>query len=230
KNDRSVFEAAKKFNDKAVEAVYTIVSSAGGSHGAEAASIMQDVFAEFENAKVHEMLEKSDKDAYESFESALNDYISALKRGGAQQAAERFATASLRAQFAVVGAVGKAPVGESSGGGHRHGGEKKLESGPNVVKGVPEDADHVVDMKAVSYDPAKLEVKKGDKVAWKHSAGEAHTVTAYADNIPEGATYWASGGFSSEEKEKKGWENGEGAVQSGQSYVHTFETTGTHEY
>lgn len=27
-----------------------------------------------------------------------------------------------------------------------------------------------------------------------------------------------------------GWENGEGYVQSGQYYTHTFEMTGTHDY
>jgi plastocyanin len=55
-------------------------------------------------------------------------------------------------------------------------------------------------------------------------------VTAYGDGIPEGADYWASGGFDSQEAATTGWDEGEGAVQSGQSFVHTFETAGTHEY
>lgn len=50
------------------------------------------------------------------------------------------------------------------------------------------------------------------------------------DGVPDDATYWASGGFDSEEAARSDWEDGKGAVQSGQSYVHTFDTTGAHEY
>jgi plastocyanin len=73
-------------------------------------------------------------------------------------------------------------------------------------------------------------VSVGDTVAWPHAAGEAHTVFAYVDGIPEEADYWASGGFDSEAAAREGWEDGQGAVRSGESYVHTFETPGTHEY
>ena len=103
-------------------------------------------------------------------------------------------------------------------------------AGPNVVEGVPDDADHVVEMNAVAFEPAELTVSQGDTVAWTYNAGDAHNVVAYEDEIPDDAGYWASGGFDSEEAARAGWENGQGAVQSGQSYVHTFETTGTHEY
>nr|WP_241658490.1 plastocyanin/azurin family copper-binding protein [Halorubrum sp. BOL3-1] len=85
-------------------------------------------------------------------------------------------------------------------------------------------------MNAVAFEPERLTVSPGDTVAWAHNAGEPHNVVAHADEIPETADYWASGGFESEEAARTGWENGEGAVQSGQSYVRTFETAGTHEY
>jgi plastocyanin len=56
-------------------------------------------------------------------------------------------------------------------------------------------------------------------------------VFAYEDEIPEDAEYWASGGFDSQSAAETGWnEEKKGAVRSGQSYVHTFETTGTHGY
>jgi plastocyanin len=55
-------------------------------------------------------------------------------------------------------------------------------------------------------------------------------VFAYEDEIPEDADYWASGGFDSQEAAEAGWEEGTGAIQSGQSYVHTFETAGSHGY
>lgn len=64
----------------------------------------------------------------------------------------------------------------------------------------------------------------------EHVDGEADTVFAYDRKIPEGAAYWASGGFESQDATEAGWEEAAGAVQSGQSSVHTFETTGTHEY
>ncbi|MCJ0619738.1 DUF5059 domain-containing protein [Haloarcula hispanica] len=223
-----VTSAATAFNDEAIAAAYAIAGSAGGN-GEAATAIVQDVFATFEEARVHEMLEEADHDAYENFEAALSDYSQGLTNGDGDPTV--LADATRTAQFAVVGAVDSAPSG--SGG---HGSEESeetetsLSGGPNVVEGVPDDADHVVDMEAVAYAPEELTVSVGDKVAWEHVGGEPHSVTAVADEIPSDATYWASGGFESESAAREGWENGEGAVQSGQSYVHTFETAGEHGY
>ncbi|MXR21971.1 cupredoxin domain-containing protein, partial [Halobacterium bonnevillei] len=108
--------------------------------------------------------------------------------------------------------------------------EPELSGGPNVVSGVPEDADHVVDMTAVDFEPAALTVQVGDTVAWTHAGGEPHTVTAFENELPEGADYWASGEFDSQDAAETGWENGQGAVTEGESYVRTFETTGEHGY
>ena len=226
----NVAERARGFNGEAVGAIYAVVASAGGSFGSEGASVMQDTFAHFEEARVHEALEEADRDAYEGFERMLEEYIGALDSGSDVDAsAEAFAQASLRAQFAVAGAPDAAPVdGSETSDGEE--GESELEGGPNVVEDVPDDADHVIDMNAVAFEPAELTVSQGDTVAWTHAAGEAHSVSAYQDDIPEDAEYWASGGFESEDAARTGWENGQGAVQSGQSYIHTFETTGTHEY
>ncbi|PCR90363.1 DUF5059 domain-containing protein [Natrinema ejinorense] len=231
-NDGSVPEAARTFDEQALEATYTVVASAGGSYGEAAASIMRDAFADFEEARVHELLEDADREAYEGFEAALEDYIAALESGsGVDGAAETFATATLRAQFAVAGAPDAAPGddGTTDSDGEADD-EPDLEGGPNVVEGVPDDADHVVDMQAVAFEPAELTVEQGETVAWTHASGEPHSVSAYEDGIPSDATYWASGGFESETDAREGWENGQGAVTSGESYVHTFETTGKHEY
>ncbi|WP_283401560.1 DUF5059 domain-containing protein [Halorubrum sp. DM2] len=226
----SVAEQAQEFNGEAVGAIYAVVASAGGSFGSEAASVMQDTFAHFEEARVHEALEDADRDAYEGFEGMLEEYIGALDSGSDVDAsAEGFAQAALRAQFAVAGASDAAPV-DGSEMSDEEDGESELEGGPNIVEGVPDDADHVVEMNAVAFEPEQLTVSQGDTVAWAHNAGEPHNVVGYADEIPEAADYWASGGFESEEAARTGWENGEGAVQSGQSYVRTFETAGTHEY
>ncbi|PSQ32700.1 DUF5059 domain-containing protein, partial [Halobacteriales archaeon SW_10_68_16] len=226
----NVAERARAFNDEALAAVYAVVAAAGGSFGAAASSVVQDTLAHFEEATVHELLEDADRAAYEGFEAALNDYSGALDAGsGVDAAAERFATAALRAQFAVAGAPGTARVDESDAGDSA-GDEPELAGGPNVVEGVPEEADHVVDMQAVAFEPAELTVQRGDTVAWAHAAGEPHSVTADEDELPDGATYWASGGFDSEQAARDGWKDGKGAVQSGQSYVRTFETSGEHGY
>ncbi|MDS0220632.1 DUF5059 domain-containing protein [Haloarcula sp. S1AR25-5A] len=223
-----VTTAATAFNDEAIAAAYAIAGSAGGN-GEAAAAIIQDVFATFEEARVHEMLEEADQSAYENFEAALNDYSQGLTGGDADPTV--LADATRTAQFAVVGAVDSAPsVSGGDGGGESEETETSLSGGPNVVEGVPDDADHVVDMEAVAFAPEELTVSVGDTVAWEHVGGEPHSVTAVEDEIPSEATYWASGGFESESAAREGWENGEGAVQSGQSYVHTFETAGEHGY
>jgi plastocyanin len=206
--------------------MYAIVGSAGGSFGESAGSLAQDVFADFEEARVHELLEEADGDAYETFEARLGTFIESLS----SETLSAFAAATLRAQFAVAGALDRAPVEPGEGGSSESGGDPELQGGPNVVEGVPEDADHVVKMQAVAFEPTELTVTVGDTVAFEHAAGEAHNVVAYEDGIPEGAAYWASGGFESQEAAETGWDEGKGAVQSGQSYVRTFETAGTHEY
>ncbi|WP_435158864.1 DUF5059 domain-containing protein [Haladaptatus sp. DFWS20] len=224
-----VYAAVKAFNAKAVAAVYAAVQNAGGDFSKAAGALASDAFADFENATVHELLEEANHDAYESFEHKLEALIEAAKSGSdVNGVLNAYVKASIRAQFAVVGAVKKAPVGKSSGG--ESSGESSLSGGPNVVKGVSEDADHVVKIQAVSFDSKSLTVKKGDKVAFKHVGGEAHTVTAYEEKIPDGASYWSSAGSNSQKEAEKAWENGKGAVQSGQAYVHTFETTGTYKY
>ncbi len=177
------------------------------------------------------MLESENRDAYETFETKLTAYADALESGEEIDSAnDAFATASLQAEFTVVGELDKAPVGETKNGTGDEESETKLTGGPNVKQGVPSDADHVIDVKAVSFDPEKLTIEKGDTVAWKHVGGEAHTVTAREKSLPEGATYWASGGFGSEKKATSGWDAGKGAVQSDQSFVHTFEVAGTFDY
>ncbi len=245
-NGEDVYAASKSFNARAVESAYAIVEHAGGSTSGAAATVLQDAFTHFETARVHDMLEGASRSAYESFERQLDAYLTALDEGGdVRAAADTFADASLYAQFALVDGVEQLPIdlrvpgasGESGGdsgggegGGSGDGGGSNLQGGPDVVEGVPDDADHVVDMTAVAFEPAELTVSQGDTVAWAHAGGEPHSVTAYADGVPDGAEYWASGGFDSEEAAVSGWEDGEGAVRSGQSFVHTFEATGTHEY
>ncbi|WP_200531102.1 DUF5059 domain-containing protein [Halorubrum sp. LN27] len=236
--DEDVYPAAVRFDAEAVAAAYAVVESAGGPGASAAADLLEATFARFEEARVHDALEAADRNAYEAFEGALDRYVAAVREGGdVSGAAESFARAAQYAQFALVDGVEELPLDlELAGGegetGSDHGddGDADLEGGPNVVEGVPDDADHVVDMTAVAFEPADLTVSRGDTVAWRFAAGEPHSVSASQDGIPAEAEYWASGGFDSEEAARSGWEEGEGAVQSGESFVHTFETAGVHEY
>lgn len=228
-----VYAATREYDTIAVESVYTVAAAAGGSHREAAVAVVGDAYAHFEEARVHELLETADHDAYETFEARLETLGDAIETDGdVAGATAAFADAALYGQFAVAGAADVAPVSlEDSGGSDDYAADSAdLSGGPNVVDGVPDDADHVVEMTAVAFEPAALTVAVGDTVAWTHAEGEPHTVTAAADGLPEGASYWASGGFEGYEAAEAGWEAGEGAVQSGQSFVHSFETTGTHEY
>ena len=223
-----VYGAAQSFGGQASTAVYDVLGAAGGDLGASAAGVVNAAYRDFEGARVHEPLEDADHDAYESFESGLETYASGLESGEGDTTA--VARASLRAQFALAGDADAAPVGEGDTGGDSEDSEQELTGGPNVVEGVPDDADHVVDMTAVAFEPAELTVQRGDTVAWAHAGGEAHSVSAYEDEIPGDADYWASGGFDGQDAAVEGWENGKGAVVEGKAYVHTFETAGEHAY
>jgi len=180
--------AAERFHAAALSALDAVLAGGGGGATGAAARTMQDAFAAFEEARVHEAIEEADTEAYEAFEDALGNYVSALEGGsGVSGAAEAFADATLRAQFAVVGATEAAPVDETGGEDGGDDGDRSLSGGPNVVAGTPDDADHVVSMEAVAFEPAELTVSAGDTVAFEHAAGEPHSVTAYESGIPDDA-------------------------------------------
>jgi plastocyanin len=226
-NDGDVYQPATAFNTQGLAGMDAIVASAGGENNSLAAELVTDVFATFEGAAVHESLADADQDAYEAFEAALSEYADALESGEVDPAG--FAAATRTAQFAVVGASADAPAGaESRADSDQE--RPSLSGGPDVVEGVPAGADHVVRMEAATYEPAELTIEAGETVAFEFASGEPHTVTAVGNAIPAAAAYWASGGFDSEEAARAGWEAGEGAIKSGQSYVHTFKETGEHEY
>jgi plastocyanin len=233
----SAVEAAYSMSEEAAHVGYvsSMVSRAHdarllSNNGGDGSSLMSDVFAGWEEARAHEAVEDADADSYETFEGALEGYVNSLGGDGVGDSLSEFDEAATGARFALAGASDESPVGESGGHDeHDHGGETEMTGGPNVYEGEP-DADHVVDCNAVAFEPETLEVSQGDTVAWVYAGGEPHSVSAYGDGIPDGAEYWASGGFSSEQEAREGWENGEGAVTEGTYYEHTFETTGTHEY
>jgi len=232
----SAVDAAYSMSEEAAGVAYvaSMVSRAHDArlvseNGGNGSSLMSDVFVEWEEARAHESLEEADGEAYEAFEGALGGYVNALGGEGVEGALAEFDEAAVRARFALAGASDDAPVG-GTGHDHEHDhDETEMSGGPNVHEGEP-DTDHVVEMEAVAYEPETLEVSQGDTVAWVHADGEPHSVTAYGDEIPDDADYWASGGFTSEQEAREGWEDGEGAVQESEYYERTFETAGTHGY
>jgi plastocyanin len=83
------------------------------------------------------------------------------------------------------------------------------------------------------FDPEQVTVGVGETVVWENVGGVGHSVTAYEDEIPDGADYFASGGFDSEQAARDAYVPGDadaGDVLGGESYEHTFETPGTYEY
>jgi plastocyanin len=84
---------------------------------------------------------------------------------------------------------------------------------------------------ALKYVPKRIEVSTGTEVTWTTTGSIGHTITAYEKEIPDGAAYFASGGFDSQQAAEEGYSNGrEGNVPQGESYSHTFETKGEYKY
>ncbi|MFT4920913.1 MAG: plastocyanin [Haloarculaceae archaeon] len=89
-----------------------------------------------------------------------------------------------------------------------------------------------VDMTSeLKYAPKRIEVEQGTTVTWKNTGSIGHTITAYEDEIPDGADYFASGGFDSQQAAVDGYESDQsGNVPKGESYEYTFETKGEYKY
>ncbi|WP_458206955.1 plastocyanin/azurin family copper-binding protein [Haladaptatus sp. NG-SE-30] len=78
------------------------------------------------------------------------------------------------------------------------------------------------------FDPDSVTVAPGTTVVWQNVGSIGHSVTAYQDQIPGEAEYFASGDFDSEEAARQAYP--EGDIGGGGQYQHTFEVEGTYEY
>jgi plastocyanin len=81
---------------------------------------------------------------------------------------------------------------------------------------------------AQRFDPATITIEAGEAVTWVNESDEAHTVTAYGDEIPEDATYFASGGASNEAEARDSLS--EGLLESDDTFEVTLDQPGTYEY
>jgi plastocyanin len=93
------------------------------------------------------------------------------------------------------------------------------------------DAEFDVGMSINAFKPQTVETTVGETVVWRNTSGRRHTVTAYGDSLPEGATYFASGEFDSEAAAVDGWDaRFGGGIDANGTYEHTFEVAGTYPY
>ena len=79
-----------------------------------------------------------------------------------------------------------------------------------------------------NFDPPTVRVSVGDTVTWTNESPETHTVTAYGDDLPDGAAYFASGGFGSEEDARSNLSDG--LIDPDETFEVTFDEPGTYDY
>ncbi|MFC4544400.1 plastocyanin/azurin family copper-binding protein [Halosolutus amylolyticus] len=79
--------------------------------------------------------------------------------------------------------------------------------------------------------PETYEATVGETVVWKNTSGADHTITALESSLPDGAEYFATGGFEDEETARIAWEgNRGGRLGTRETYEHTFDVPGTYPY
>lgn len=78
------------------------------------------------------------------------------------------------------------------------------------------------------FDPDQTTVSPGTTVVWENVGSIGHSMTAYEDEIPDAADYFASGGFDTEQAARNAYP--EGDIPGGESFEHTFEVEGEYGY
>lgn len=88
-----------------------------------------------------------------------------------------------------------------------------------------------IGMTAVAFRPATVTVPVGSTVVWKNTSSRSHTVTAYEGSLPDGAAFFATGGYDGETAAREAWNSeGEGIITTNETFEHTFETPGDYRY
>ncbi|HMB51576.1 MAG TPA: plastocyanin/azurin family copper-binding protein [Natronoarchaeum rubrum] len=91
--------------------------------------------------------------------------------------------------------------------------------------------DYDIGMSANAFRPDTYEVSVGDTVVWRNTSSRGHSITAYEDNIPEDAEYFATGGHESQSEAEDAWtDSRSGNIQRGETFEHTFEVPGEYGY
>ena len=89
-----------------------------------------------------------------------------------------------------------------------------------------------VGMTATAYVPDTVTIQAGDTVVWENTSVRRHTVTATSrEALPEGAAFFASGGYDSYQEAEDAWlDEFGGQIDTDDTYSHTFEIPGTYSY
>lgn len=148
---------------------------------------------------------------------------------------EHYSRRKVLASTALVGATALAGCtgggdGDGDGGGNEDPTTEATETDAESGSGTNWEQASTVEMTdELTFEPENIEVSAGTTVTWENVGAVAHSVTAYEDNIPDDASYFASGGFDSESAANDAYPD-EGSIAEGETYEYTFETTGTYEY
>jgi len=88
-----------------------------------------------------------------------------------------------------------------------------------------------IGMTATAFNPATFSVPAGTTVVWKNTSVRLHTITAYERMLPDGAAFFATGGYESETAAREAWNSdNEGALDTDQTFEYTFEIPGDYQY
>ncbi len=91
--------------------------------------------------------------------------------------------------------------------------------------------DHDVGMTIDSFRPEELTVEAGTRVTFYNTSSHGHTVTAFQGAYPDGAEYFASGGYDTEAEAREAYENNNGGVLTpGDQFEHEFSAPGRYDY
>jgi len=106
-------------------------------------------------------------------------------------------------------------------------------SGPSSGEEEPPTGDQEPTIVAMTddlkFEPQEVQISAGETVVWETTGSVAHSATAYEADLPENASYFASGDFETEAAAREAYPSG-GSVATGETYSHTFETVGEFPY
>ena len=86
-----------------------------------------------------------------------------------------------------------------------------------------------IEMTTNQFQPAEITISAGETVVWGNPSSRGHSVTGYESSFPDGADYFASGGFDTEDAARDGYPES-GNIPSGETFSHAFEVAGEYRY
>jgi plastocyanin len=78
------------------------------------------------------------------------------------------------------------------------------------------------------FKPEGLTVTAGETIVFVNESNDAHSITAYEEDLPEGVPYFASGGFESEGQARD--DVAAGLLSPGENFELKLDIPGTYRY